>query len=341
MGRKLIDTVLTRKRLSLSMSQDKVAKLIGCNLSTYSAWETGKIMSGYTDGKSADYIRRLADLYGTTIKQIEEAISNAYIKAKRNERTLDSLYKENDDDMNKVTDSKLRARREELGYTAFEVADTIGISEVTLNQWEVGYTKRPKNKSAVMSLAELYGWGVNETYMAIEEAYNNKYPWLADNKSEVVEEVNDPFAAEYEDSIEVSGANDSDSDEESIIDIAREAYENVVNEPAEDNRSYSEMEEDYDNEGPAEDDTITCRKAIDMALDAVFAWGRNRQVYDDMLETMKENAPKDADHRTIKEHQIETYILSLIYGNVSFDTFCTIKDSLKSCLDMMKSFEEE
>ena len=329
MGRKLVDTILTRKRLSLGMSQDKVAKLIGCNLSTYSAWETGKIMSAYADGKSADYIRRLADLYGTTTKQIEEAISNAYIKAKRNERTLDSLYKENDDDMNKVTDSKLRARREELGYTAFEVADTIGISEVTLKQWEVGYTKRPKNKSAVMSLAELYGWGVNETYIAIEEAYNTKYQWLADNKSEVVEEVNDPFAAEYEDSIEVSEANDSDSDEESIIDIAREAYENVVNEPVE-------------VETPrVVDDTITCGKAIDVALDAVFAWGRNRQVYDDMRDTINACAPTDANHRTIKESQIETYILSLIYGNVSFDTFCTVKDSLKSCLGMMKSFEEE
>lgn len=328
MGRKLVDTILTRKRLSLGMSQDKVAKLIGCNLSTYSAWETGKIMSGYTDGKSADYIRKLADLYGTTIKQIEEAISNAYIKAKRNERTLDSSCKK-EDYMNKVTDSKLRARREELGYTVFEVADTIGISEVTLKQWEVGYTQRPKNKSAVMSLAELYGWGVNETYMAIEEAYNTKYPWLADNKSEVVEEDNDPFEAEYEDSIEVSEANDSDSDEESIIDIAREAYENVVNEPAEVETSR------------VVDDTITCGKAIDVALDAVFAWGRNRQVYDDMRDTINACAPTDANHRTIKEHQIETYILSLIYGNVSFDTFCTVKDSLKSCLGMMKSFEEE
>lgn len=328
MGRKLVDTILTRKRLSLGMSQEKVAELIGCNPTTYSAWESGKIMSAYANGKSADYIRKLADLYGTTIKQIEEAISNAYIKAKRNERTLDSSYK-GDDDMNKVTDSKLRARREELGYDMSEVAETIGISEATLSQWETGYMKRPKTRSAVMSLAELYGWGVNETYMAIEEAYNTKYPWLADDKSEVVEEVTDPFATEYEDSIDVSGANDSDSDEESIIDIAREAYENVVNEPAE-------------VETPrVVDDTITCGKAIDVALDAVFAWGRNRQVYDDMRDTIHACAPIEACHTIIKESQIETYILSLIYGNVSFDTFCTVKDSLKSCLGMMKSFEEE
>ena len=333
MGKKLVDTLLTRKRLELGMSQSKVAELIGCNPSTYMAWESGKIMSAYANGKSADYIRKLADLYGTTIKQIEEAISNAYIKAKRNERTLDSSYK-GDDDMNKVTDSKLRARREELGYDMSEVAETIGISEATLSQWETGYMKRPKTRSAVMSLAELYGWGVNETYMAIEEAYNTKYPWLADDKSEVVEEVNDPFAAEYEDSIEVSAANDSDSDEESIIDIAREAYENVINEPVEVETPSVSGRYPYD-------DTITCGKAMDMALDAVFAWGRNRQVYDDMLETMKTYAPKDANHRTIKESQIETYILSLIYGNVSFDTFCTVKDSLKSCLGMMKSFEEE
>jgi len=328
MGRKLVDTILARKRLSLGMSQNEVAELIGCNPTTYSAWETGKIMSAYANGKSADYIRKLADLYGTTIKQIEEAISNAYIKAKRNERTLDSSYKE-EDDMNKVECSRLRARRLELGYDTMEVAEAIGICEGTFSQWEMGYIKRPKTRSAVMSLAELYGWGVNETYMAIEEAYNTKYPWLADNKSEVVEEVNDPFTAEYEDPIEVSGANDSDSDEESIIDIAREAYENVINEPAE-----VETPRVIDN-------TITCGKAMDMALDAVFAWGRNRQVYDAMYETIsKAYDPMDASH-TIKESQIETYILSLIYGNVSFDTFCTVKDSLKSCLGMMKSFEEE
>ena len=311
--------LLLERRKALRYSLRDVAEITGISQGNLSKWENGEIQS--VQDNSMFKVAKIADLYNVTVDEVMRSVENNYIHKHHG-------HKE-EDDMNKVECSRLRARRLELGYDTMEVAEAIGICEGTFSQWEMGYIKRPKTRSAVMSLAELYGWGVNETYMAIEEAYNTKYPWLAGNKSEVTEEVNDPFTAKHEDSIEVSGANDSDSDEESIIDIAREAYENAINEPVE-------------VETPSViDNTITCGKAIDMALDAVFAWGRNRQVYDDMLETMKTHAPTDVNNRTIKESQIETYILSLIYGNVSFDTFCTVKDSLKSCLGMMKSFEEE
>lgn len=90
MGKKLVDTLLTRKRLELGMTQENVAKEIGCHTSTLAKWEAGGTSYAYADGHSADYIRRLSNLYGVTPKEIEEAISNAYIKAQQGEKTLDA-----------------------------------------------------------------------------------------------------------------------------------------------------------------------------------------------------------------------------------------------------------
>jgi transcriptional regulator with XRE-family HTH domain len=204
----------------------------------------------------------------------------------------------------------LLEKRREMGSKLEDVASVIGVGTSTLHHWEHGevQTVSINSMANVRNLALLYNVEPQEIVQAIENNYI-----LAHSGHDLGR-----YRANAS-SIEVSGDDDNSSDEESIIEITQEAADNLEN----------------------TDDTITCGKAMDMALDAVFAWGRNRQVYDDMLQTIsKAYNTTDASH-TIKESQIETYILSLMYGNVSFDTFCIIKDSLKSCLGMMKSFEEE
>jgi transcriptional regulator with XRE-family HTH domain len=204
----------------------------------------------------------------------------------------------------------LLEKRREMGSKLEDVASVIGVGTSTLHHWEHGevQTVSINSMANVRNLALLYNVEPQEIVQAIENNYI-----MAHSGHDLGR-----YRANAS-SIEVSGDDDNSSDEESIIEITQEAADNLEN----------------------TDDTITCGKAMDMALDAVFAWGRNRQVYDDMLQTIsKAYNTTDASH-TIKESQIETYILSLMYGNVSFDTFCIINDSLKSCLGMMKSFEEE
>lgn len=201
-------------------------------------------------------------------------------------------------------------KRREMGSKLEDVASVIGVATSTLHTWEHGdvQTVSINSMANVRNLAYLY----NVEPQAIVQAIENNYI-LAHAGHDIGH-----YRANAS-SIEVSGDDDNSSDRGDIIETAQEAADNLEN----------------------TDDTITCGEAIDRFLDAVFAWCANRRLYEDILDTMKQQAPKDAAHRTIKESQIETYILSLLYGYVSFDDFCIIKDSLKSCLEMEKRFNEE
>lgn len=217
-------------------------------------------------------------------------------------------------------------KRREMGSRLKDVADLIGAGITTLYNWEHGgvQTVSLDSMGHVRNLALLYDVDPQEIVQAIENNYI-----LAHSGHDVGR-----YRANSS-SIKGSGDDDNSSDEESIVEITQEVCDNVIKE---DDTSFLNKTINIPN---VIDNTITCGEAIDKALDAVFMWGNNRRLYDDMLDTMRTQAPKDVNHRTIKESQIETYILSLLYGNVSFDDFCTIKDSLKNCLDMEKRYNEE
>ena len=322
MGKKLVDTLLTRKRLELGMTQEKVAEVIGCHPATLAKWEAGGASYAYADGHSADYIRKLSDLYGITSKEIEEAISNAYIKAKQGERTLDaSEFKKKY--LSKILDdpntSYLRKKRIALGYSAREVADVIGITEQSLYQWEDGYVKKPKNHTAVTNLASLYDWGIVETYMHIEDAYD--------------------LAHQNDDVPEVVETEVEDDSKTSILDVIGCAASLGVSPviAASEPKALKVAEELPDLAGTDEPEKILVSEALCKVLDAIFAFTTDREVYDDVRYTLDSTMPnaEETQHITIPNTTdgIINYISKRIYGNVSFEFYNTTLNTIRRCLE--------
>lgn len=213
----------------------------------------------------------------------------------------------------------LLEKRREMGSKLEDVASVIGVSASTLHHWEHGevQTVSINSMDKVRNLAYLYNVEPQEIVQAIENNYI-----LAHSGHDIGRyRVN---AA----SIEGSGDDDNSSDEESIIEIAQEAADNLEN-----------------TEETVVEDKILCSDALAKILDACYDWTQRRQDYDDTRDLILNFMPsyETLSHLTIDNtvNSIVEWFASKIYGNCTYEQFRKLVDNVRTCLTKKADWDGE
>lgn len=213
----------------------------------------------------------------------------------------------------------LLEKRREMGSKLEDVASVIGVSASTLHHWEHGevQTVSINSMDKVRNLAYLYNVEPQEIVQAIENNYI-----LAHSGHDIGRyRVNSA-------SIEGSGDNDNSSDEESIIEIAQEAADNLEN-----------------TEETVVEDKILCSDALAKILDACYDWTQRRQDYDDTRDLILNFMPsyETLSHLTIDNtvNSIVEWFASKIYGNCTYEQFRKLVDNVRTCLTKKADWDGE
>lgn len=309
--------LLVEKRRELNLTLKELAERLGTSPSVLYNWEAGNVTT--ISPNSWGKVIQLAGIYGCDPKDIQTCVENNYIR-KHNGITMDKFVHGSANRYYKDSImSSLRRKRTELGYDCAEVAETIGISRETLNQWELGYVRRPADKTVVINMADLYGWGINETYARIEEAWDQAHPGGID--ADVITEAADILNEEAAEVAETTEADWDDGEEESIIDIAQETADNLEEEPIVVTQ-------------------ITAKEAVECTLTAIYAWVSDRRVYDEAKEALDSTC---FDEDTLVNNTVDGilyYISSKIYGFVSFESYVKTASTIKDVLEKQKHWDE-
>ena len=201
-------------------------------------------------------------------------------------------------------------KRREMGSKLEDVASVIGVAASTLSNWERGavQTVSINNMDKVRNLAYLYNVEPQEIVQAIENNYI-----LAHAGNDIGH-----YRANAA-SIEVSGDDNNSSDEESIIETAQEAADNLEN-----------------TEETVTEDKILCSDALAKILDACYDWTQKRQDYDDTRDIILNFMPpyETLEHLTIANtvNSIVDWFASKIYGACTYEQFTKLVDNIRMCL---------
>lgn len=213
----------------------------------------------------------------------------------------------------------LLEKRREMGSKLEDVASVIGIATSTLHHWEHGevQTVSINSMANVRNLALLYNVEPQEIVQAIENNYI-----LAHSGHDIGR-----YRANTA-SIEVSGDDDNSSDEETIIEIAQEAADNLEN-----------------AEETVVEDKILCSDALAKILDACYDWTQKRQDYDDTRDLILNFMPpyETLNHITIDNtvDSIVDWFASKAYGVCTYEGFTKIVNNARMCLTKKADWDGE
>lgn len=244
-------------------------------------------------------------------------------------------------------------KRKEMNARIADVANLIGVGATTLYHWEQGGVQSVSTGSmaSVQNLAMLYDVEPEQIVQAVENNYILKHRGV-----DIESFHKNPTR------IKGSGDDNNSSDEESIIEIAQEAADNLnsdlgrelENVDVDEWRREAEIKQldalvDSYNENQRKkslaEDTILCSDAVAKILDALYSWTEKRQDYDDMHEVLMNFMPSydTLSHLTIKNDidSITKWAAEKIYGVCRYEAFVKTVDNIKSCLTKQADWDDE
>ena len=112
-------------REELEMTQDEMAKSLGCNRSAYSLWEINK------NTMPLNYLNKFCNLYNINIDYLVNLSDEKIINFKKNE-------------INKIElGTKIKEARKSINYTQEKMAEKLNTTHSVISAYESGKTKVP------------------------------------------------------------------------------------------------------------------------------------------------------------------------------------------------------
>ena len=136
-----------------------VANKIGCSKSSVLNWEQGVVKPPFAKAVC------LADLFGCTIPEIEDAIQKTADERYFSKKIVSATASSNALD--------LRGLRQKHGYYQSDIAKKLRVSATTVSAWETGANRIQAH--SISALSSLYGVSREEVESAAKKSYKGEY----------------------------------------------------------------------------------------------------------------------------------------------------------------------
>ena len=141
------------------LSLRRMADMVGCSKSVVSYWEQGVAKPPFAKAVC------LADLFGCTIPEIEDAIQKTADERYFSKKIVSATASSNALD--------LRGLRQKHGYYQSDIAKKLRVSATTVSAWETGANRIQAH--SISALSSLYGVSREEVESAAKKSYKGEY----------------------------------------------------------------------------------------------------------------------------------------------------------------------